>query len=74
MLHKRFLFRGAWVAQSVKCATLDFGSGQDLLVVRSSPEWGSTPTVQSLLEIFSLHPPLSAPPLLTLSLSKLNTH
>ena len=26
---------GAWVAQSVKCLTLDFGSAHDLTVVRS---------------------------------------
>ena len=31
----------AWVAQSVKDLTLDFGSGHDARVVRSSPERGS---------------------------------
>jgi len=31
-----------WVAQLVKCPTLDFGSGHDLRVVRSSPMSGST--------------------------------
>ena len=30
-------FRGAWVAQSVKHLTLDFGSGHDPRVVGSSP-------------------------------------
>ena len=41
------------MAQSVKHPTLDFGSGQDLRVVRLSP-------VQSLLRILSLPlPPLS---------------
>ena len=29
--------RGAWIAQMVKCLILDFGSGHDLRVVRSSP-------------------------------------
>jgi len=33
---------GAWVAQSVKHPTLDFGSGHELRVVSSSPAWGST--------------------------------
>ena len=28
---------GAWVAQSVKCPTLDFGSGHYLRILRSSP-------------------------------------
>ena len=32
----------AWVAQSIKCPTLDVGSGHDLTVVRSSPLLGST--------------------------------
>ena len=32
---------GARVAQSVKRLTLDFGSGHDLTVVRSSPMLGS---------------------------------
>ena len=27
----------AWVAQSVKCPTLDFGSGSDLRVMKSIP-------------------------------------
>ena len=29
--------KGAWVAESVKCVTLDFSSGHDLRVVRLSP-------------------------------------
>jgi len=33
--------QGAWVAQSVKCPTLDFGSGHDLRVGRLSPILGS---------------------------------
>ena len=32
----------AWVAQPGKHLTLDFGSGHDLRVVRSSPMLGST--------------------------------
>ena len=43
---------GTWVVQSVKCLTLGFGSGRDLMV--------STPTVWSLLGILSPSP--SAPP------------
>ena len=31
------LLRCAWVAQSGKCLTLDFGSGHDLRVMRLSP-------------------------------------
>ena len=38
--------RGAWVAQWVGCLTLDFGSGYDLKVMRSSPTLGSTPSVE----------------------------
>ena len=38
-----FLSRGAWVAQSVKHLTLDFGLGHDLRVVGSShPERGAS--------------------------------
>ena len=39
--------RGAWVAQSVKCWTLGFGSGHDLGVVGSSPTSGSMLSVES---------------------------
>ena len=31
------IFRGAWVAQSVKCPTLDLGSGHDLTVREFKP-------------------------------------
>ena len=42
LLHLRnFLFRGALVPQSAKPPTLDFHSGCDLKVVRSSPALGS---------------------------------
>ena len=32
---------GSWVTQSVKCPTLGFGSGHNLMVVRASPALGS---------------------------------
>ena len=32
---------GTWVAKSVKCQTLDFSSGHDLRVLRSSLKLGS---------------------------------
>ena len=37
-INKNPLYRGAWVAQSVKCLTPDFSSGRDLMVVGSSPQ------------------------------------
>ena len=45
--------RGAWMAQSVKCPTLDFGSGCDV-VVGSSPALGSVLSVESLSDYLSL--------------------
>ena len=58
---------GAWVAQSVKCPTLDFSSGHDLRV------HGFEPCIGLCADIAepawdSLSPSLSAPPLLSLSL------
>ena len=57
------------MAQSIKCATLDIGSGHDLAVckikpcVRMEPAWDSP------------SPPFSVPPLLMLSLLfKINKH
>ena len=47
-------FRGAWVAQSVKHPTLDFGSAHDLRVPEIKPPSGSLLTEQSLLGILSL--------------------
>ena len=38
---------GAWVAQSVKCLTFDFGSGRDPRVMRLSPTLGSVLDVES---------------------------
>ena len=37
---------GAWVAQSVEHPTLDFGSGHDLRLVKSSPMLGSALSVE----------------------------
>ena len=52
---------GTWVAQSLKCPTLDFSSGHDLTVMRLSSTLGSVMTVQSLLGILSLPLPLPLP-------------
>ena len=52
----------AWVAQSVKCPTLDFGSGHGLRVLGSSPTSGSTHWVWNLLKILSLPLPLALLP------------
>ena len=59
-----------WVTQSVKCLTLDFGSGHDPHFVGSGSMLASVPSAQSpprILSLFSLSPPL---PALALSLSK----
>ena len=40
-LFKSMLFRGTWVAQSVKLLSLDLSSGLDFRVVSSSPTSGS---------------------------------
>ena len=40
-------YSGAWVAQSVECVTLDFGSGRDPRVVRFSPTLGSSLSMES---------------------------
>ena len=37
---KSFKYRGAWVAQSVKHLTLDFGSGHDLAIWEFKPRIG----------------------------------
>ena len=59
--------RSACMAQLVKCPTLDFSSGHDLVVCGFKP-CGPAQSVQSLLGILS--PLLSAPPLHVLSLSQ----
>ena len=54
---------GVWVAQSIKCWTLDFGLGRDLTVVTLNPMSGlcwawSKPVLDSLSSSASaLHPP-----------------
>ena len=50
------------MAQSVKCLTLGFRSGHDLMIHEFEPLSGSTLTMRNLLGIFSLS--------LSLSLSK----
>ena len=61
---RKRIFRGAWVAQSVKHPTLDFYLGNDLRALRLSPVLGSTlgmkPAYDSLLFLLPLH--LSPPP------------
>ena len=53
---------GAWVAQSIECPTLDFGSGHDLRVMRSNPTRSSMPSpAWSLLKILPLTLPLPLP-------------
>ena len=53
------MLRGC-LAQSVKCLSLDFGSGHDLRVMRLSPALGSVLRVEPALD--SLFPSPSAPP------------
>ena len=48
-----------WVAQSIKCLTLDFSSGHDFTVSEMSLTLGSALTVWSLLGILSLSLSLS---------------
>ena len=53
--------RGAWVAQWVKCLTLDLCSGHDLMVVEIEPQLGlCADSVEPAGD--SLSPSLSAPP------------
>ena len=57
-------FRGTWVAQSVKCLTVDFCSGHDLMVRKIEAHVGlCTDSVEPAWDS------LSAPPSLTRSLS-----
>ena len=55
------------LGELVKHLTLDFSSGHDLMVCEISPALGSVSIAQNLLGILS--PSLSAPPLLSLSLT-----
>ena len=41
----RIIFRGTWVAQSIKRLTLDFRSGRDLRALELNPTSGSTLSV-----------------------------
>ena len=65
-LQEKGALRGAWVAQSVKRLTLDFGSGHGLTV----HETGAALMVQSLLGILSLPLCLSLARALALALSR----
>ena len=58
---------GAWVAQSFKCLTLDFGSGHDPRVVGSSPALGSALSMEPASDSLCLPLPIS---MLTLSRKK----
>ena len=49
---------GDWVAQLVKQLTLDFGSGHDLRVVRSSPTLGFALSMEPAWDSLSPHLPL----------------
>ena len=66
----------AWVAQSVECPTLGFGSGHGARVMGSSPKSGSAlrlePAWDSLSLSFSLSLPVSPTRALSLSLSPLS--
>ena len=57
---KKDIMQGAWVAQLVKCPTLDFSSGLDLRVLESSPESGSGLSVESVCPFLSVPPPAHA--------------
>ena len=68
MKFKKGKQQGAWVAQSVKRPTLDFGSGHDLMVCGFEPTLDSRLTAQNLLGILS--PSLCPSPACGLSLSQ----
>ena len=55
-------FQGAWVAQSVKHLTPDFGSDHDLPVMRSSPKPGSMLSEESASDFLSVSVPLCPSP------------
>ena len=65
-MHTSKALWGAWVAQSVKHPTLNFGSGHDLTVHEIQPYVGlCADSMEPAWD--SLFPSLSASPLLTLS-------
>ena len=57
---------GAWVAESVKCPTLEFGLGHDLRVVRSRALCWALCWAWSLLKILSVCLSASVPSLFVL--------
>ena len=60
---------GTWVAQLINRLTLDFGSGHDLMIGEFKPLMGlRADRVEPVWD--SLSPSISAPPLLTFSLSQ----
>ena len=66
-----FHSQGTWVAQSFDCPTLDFNSGHDLMVMRSSPVSDSMLSIESAGDSLSLSLSLSLPlPACALSLKK----
>ena len=69
------IFQDAWVAQSVKCATLDFSSGHDPRVMGSSSASGSVlsvgPAWDSLPPSLSLGPSPTGTHVLSLKINKL---
>ena len=54
MVDIKYIARGTYVAQSVDCPTLDFGSGHDPRVVGSSPKLGSGLSVEPAWDSLSL--------------------
>ena len=66
--NKRPEVRGAWLAQSLKQPTLDFGSGRDLTVREFEPHIGLCAHSVSLLGILCLPVSLPLPASLSLAL------
>ena len=64
---------GTWMVQSVKCLTLDFGSGHDLTIVGLSPALGSALSMEPAWNSLSLSLSLSLP-LLDLRAVSQNKH
>ena len=57
VVHSKYQFKGAWVAQLVKHLTLDFGSGHDLAVSEFKPFIGlCTDSTQPACNSLSLCP------------------
>ena len=68
MVKENVILRGAWVAQLVKCLTLDFGSDHDLMVREFKPcIWLCADDVEPSWDSI---PPPPFPPLLVLYLSQ----